>query len=79
MAKISGSNAPGGQLASKFGLAPWQVDRARRDLQGWTDAGLGRSIEVLADADEQVKGLGRDPVYALERMIGVIATRGEGR
>ena len=33
--------AVGRQLAQKFGLAPWQVDRARRDLQGWTDAGLG--------------------------------------
>lgn len=79
MAKVAGSNGSGGQLAGKLGMAPWQVDRARKDLQGWTDAGLGRSIETLADADEQVKGLGRDPVYALERMIGVIATRGEGR
>lgn len=79
MAKVAGSRGSGGQLASQLGMAPWQVDRARRDLQGWTDEGLGRSIQVLADADEQVKGLGRDPVYALERMIGVIATRGEGR
>lgn len=77
MAKLAGSNAPAGQLASKFGLAPWQVDRARKDLHGWTDQGLGRSIEVLADTDEQIKGLGRDPVFALERMVGVIASRGE--
>lgn len=77
MAKLSGATAPAGQLAQKFGLAPWQVDRARRDLQGWGDDGLGRSIEALADTDEQIKGLGRDPVFALERMIGVIANRGE--
>ncbi|MBU1589381.1 MAG: DNA polymerase III subunit delta [Actinobacteria bacterium] len=76
MAKLSGANAPAGQLASKFGLAPWQVDRARRDLQGWTDAGLGYSIETIAETDAQIKGLGRDPVYALERMIGIIANRG---
>ena len=76
MARISGSNAPAGQLASKFGLAPWQVDRARRDMHGWNDEGLGRSLETLADNDEQIKGLGRDPVFALERMIGVIASRG---
>jgi DNA polymerase-3 subunit delta len=79
MAKLSGATAPAGQLAQKFGLAPWQVDRARRDLQGWSDEGLGRSIETLADTDEQIKGLGRDPVFALERMIGVIANRGEVR
>ena len=79
MAKLSGQNAPAGQLASTFGLAPWQVDRARRDLQGWTESGLSTSIEAIADTDAQIKGLGRDPVYALERMIGVIADRGEGR
>ncbi len=76
MAKLSGQTAPAGQLASKFGLAPWQVDRARRDLQGWTESGLGFSIETIAETDAQIKGLGRDPVYALERMIGVIANRG---
>jgi DNA polymerase-3 subunit delta len=76
MAKISGSRGSSGQLAQQFGLAPWQVDRARRDLQGWNDAGLGRAIELLADTDAQVKGGGRDPVYALERMIGIVSARG---
>ena len=40
MAKVSGARGGGPQLASSLGLAPWQVDRARRDLAGWTDAGL---------------------------------------
>ncbi len=78
MAKISGVRGGSGQLAGQFGLAPWQVDRARRDLQGWSDEGLGRSIELLAETDAQIKGAGRDPVYALERMIGVVSGRGEG-
>lgn len=77
MAKIAGTRAPAGQLAQRFGLAPWQVDRARRDLHGWTERGLGRSIETIADTDARIKGLGRDPVYALERMIGIVAARGE--
>lgn len=77
MAKISGSRGGSGQLAAQFGLAPWQVDRARRDLQGWTEEGLAGSIELLAETDSQIKGGGRDPVYSLERMIGVIANRGE--
>jgi DNA polymerase-3 subunit delta len=77
MAKLSGARGSSGQLAQQFGLAPWQVDRARRDLQGWSDDGLGRSIELLAETDAQVKGAGRDPVFALERMIGVISSRGE--
>lgn len=75
MAKLSGARGSSGELAQRFNLAPWQVDRARRDLQGWTDAGLGRAIEALAETDAQVKGGGRDPVFALERMVEVIVAR----
>jgi DNA polymerase-3 subunit delta len=32
---------------------------------------------MLAETDANVKGGGRDPVFALERLIGVIARRGE--
>lgn len=77
MAKLSGARGSTGQLASQFGLAPWQVERAQRDLRGWSDNGLGRSIEMLAETDAQVKGAGRDPVFALERMIGVVSDHGE--
>jgi DNA polymerase-3 subunit delta len=73
MAKLSGARGSSGELAQKFGLAPWQVDRARRDLQGWSDAGLGRAIEALAETDAQVKGGGRDPVYALEVLVELIS------
>jgi DNA polymerase-3 subunit delta len=76
MAKLAGARGSSNDLARQFGLQGWQVDRARRDLQGWTDEGLARAIEALAAADAQVKGAGRDPVYALERMVGVIASRG---
>lgn len=76
MAKVSGARGSGAQLASSLGMAPWQVDRARRDLAGWDDAGLARTIEALAATDAAVKGAERDPVFALERLIGVIASRG---
>ncbi|MCS5733132.1 DNA polymerase III subunit delta [Herbiconiux daphne] len=76
MAKVMGTRGGSGQLAGQLGMAPWQIDRARRDLSGWTGEGLGRSIQVLAETDESVKGAGRDPVFALERMIGVISSRG---
>lgn len=76
MAKLAGARGGSGQLAQQFGLAPWQVDRARRDLQGWSEEGLGRCIEVLAETDANVKGGGRDPVYALETMIRVVSSRG---
>lgn len=75
MAKLHGQRGGSGALASRFGLAPWQVDRALRDLQGWSDAGLGRAIDVIAETDAQVKGGGRDPVYALERMVEQLSDR----
>lgn len=77
MAKLFGVRGGSAQLAAQFGLAPWQVERAQRDLRGWSDEGLARCIEMLAETDANVKGGGRDPVFALERLIGVIATRGE--
>ena len=76
MAKVSGTRGNSGQLAKELGLAPWQVDRARRDLSGWDDEGLGVAIQALATADANVKGAGRDPVFALEQLVGVIARRG---
>lgn len=77
MAKLSGARGASGQLAQRYGLAPWQVERAQRDLRGWSEAGLGRCIEVLAQTDAEIKGGGRDPVFSLERMIGVVSARGE--
>ena len=76
MAKVGGSRGSGGQLAGQLGLAPWQIDRARRDLQGWNEEGLGRAILAVADADAQVKGAGRDPVYSLEMLVRTVAARG---
>ncbi|MFP7760655.1 DNA polymerase III subunit delta [Marisediminicola sp. LYQ134] len=76
MAKVSGRRGGSGQIASQFGMAPWQVDRARRDLQGWDDTGLGRCITALAETDAAVKGGGRDPVFALEVMVALMSSRG---
>jgi len=64
-------------LARELGMAPWQVDRARRSLQGWEGPGLGRAIQAVAAADLEVKGGGRDPVYAVERaVLAITAARG---
>jgi DNA polymerase-3 subunit delta len=56
-------------VARDLGLAPWQVDKARRALTGWEAEGLARSIQAVAAADFEVKGGGRDPVYAVERAV----------
>ncbi|MGL5928369.1 MAG: DNA polymerase III subunit delta [Dermatophilaceae bacterium] len=59
-------------LARELGMAPWQVDKARRQLGGWSAEALAGCVGALAAADEEVKGGGRDPVYAVERAVLVI-------
>ena len=70
MVKVaSAGRGPSGQLARSLAMAPWQVDQARRKLSGWDPEGVGRAIQAVAAADFDVKGGGRDPVYAVERAI----------
>lgn len=54
---------------AELGMAPWQVDRARRELSGWSDDALAASILAVARADAEAKGASRDPVYAVERAV----------
>jgi len=74
LAKVSaagrGSSA---SLAKSLGMAPWQIDRARRELNGWDEDRLATAVLALAEADATVKGGGRDPVYAVERLILTVA------
>ena len=56
-------------IARELGMAPWQVNKARRALSGWTAEGLARSLQAVAAADFEVKGGGRDPVFAVERAV----------
>lgn len=75
MAKVAGLRGSGREIAAKLGMKDWQIDRARRDLAGWNEASLGLAIQATARADAEVKGASRDPVFALERMVTVVATR----
>ena len=75
MARVAGHRESSAALAARLGLKDWQVDRARRDLSGWSDETLGMAIQAAARADLEVKGGSRDSVFALERLIVVISTR----
>ncbi|MEV8135626.1 DNA polymerase III subunit delta [Microbacterium aurantiacum] len=75
MARVAGHREPSSALAARLGLKDWQVDRARRDLSGWNETTLGMAIQAAARADSEVKGASRDPVFAVERLVTVIATR----
>lgn len=64
-------------LARDLEMAPWQVDRAREQLRGWSPVGLSRALVGLAGTDAAVKGAVVDPGYALERaVLDVVALRG---
>ena len=75
MARVGGKRGPARQLARDLGMPDWQVERAQRDLVGWTGGEIGLAIQAVARADAEVKGAARDPIFALERMVTVVATR----
>ncbi|MCD5311732.1 DNA polymerase III subunit delta [Kineosporia babensis] len=74
LAKVSAAGrGASASMAKSLGMAPWQIDRARRELNGWNEEGLARAVMALAEADAAVKGGGRDPVYAVERLVLTVA------
>lgn len=75
LAKVAAAGRTGrsADVAKTLGMAPWQVDKARRQLSGWGPEGLARSIVAVAVADAAVKGGGRDPEYAVERAVVTVA------
>jgi DNA polymerase-3 subunit delta len=74
LAKVSAvGRGRSADVAGELGLVSWQVDRARRELVGWAEAGLAAAVLAVAEADTAVKGGGRDPVFAVERAVLTIA------
>ncbi|MEV8084660.1 DNA polymerase III subunit delta [Pseudarthrobacter oxydans] len=79
VARVAGASGSSAQIAAELGMQPWLVEQAQRDVRRWTPEGLVRSIQATAEADAQVKGLSRDPVYAVEHAVTVIAMSVQGR
>jgi len=75
LAKVAGARGRGLDAHRDLGLAPWQVDRARRELARWTPESLAAAIGAVAQADAEVKGAGRDPAFAVERAVLRIAAQ----
>ena len=77
LAKVSGAprGAKSFDLAGPLGLAPWQIDKARRQLSKWTPATLAGAVVAVAQADADIKGAAVDPIHSLERAIIAITSR----
>ncbi|GIG35685.1 DNA-binding protein [Cellulomonas pakistanensis] len=73
LAKVSAVRGRGPGAERDLGLAPWQVDRSRKELSRWTPEALAAAITAVAQADAEVKGASRDPRFAVERAVLRIA------
>jgi DNA polymerase-3 subunit delta len=75
LAKVSGASrsAKSFELASTLAIAPWQIDKARRQLTGWSERGLVKAVVAIAAADADIKGAASDPIYALEQAIMTVS------
>ncbi|MEO6712543.1 MAG: DNA polymerase III subunit delta [Mycobacteriales bacterium] len=65
-------------IARDLKMPPWRIDKARRQMRGWTPESLVEAHAAVARADAEVKGGGTDPSYALVRAVLAVA-RGKGR
>ena len=77
LAKVSGASrgVKSFDLAGPLGLAPWQIDKARRQLSKWTPSTLAGAVVAVAQADSDIKGAAVDPIHSLERAIIAITSR----
>ena len=62
--------------AAQLGMQPWAMDKARKELVGWTEAGMANVISELAEMDAASKGMDRAPEYAAERFVLLLANKG---
>jgi DNA polymerase-3 subunit delta len=76
LAKVSGASrsVKSFELAQSLAIAPWQIDKARRQLVGWSDNAMAKAVIAISAADADIKGAAADPIYALERAIMTVCT-----
>lgn len=65
-------------IAAATGIPDWKVKDVRQTASHWTEPGLERAIQAVAEADAAVKGGESDADYALERML-ITVGRSRGR
>lgn len=79
LARVAGSRGSAAQVARDLGMQPWLVEQAQREVRRWTPEQLRLCVRAVAEADAQVKGLSRDPVYAVERVVHLVASSVQNR
>lgn len=74
LAKLSSNRSA---TAASLGMEPWKIEKLRKNLNGWTEDSMARAINAIADADAAAKGASRDPQFVLERLVILIAKKGQ--
>lgn len=64
------------ELAGELAMAPWQIDKARRQISNWSEEDFDLALNEIVRADWAVKGGEGHPQYAIERMVLAIASSG---
>ena len=62
-----------GASGAALGMAPWQIDKAKRELAGWSEHELIELVQLAATTDADVKGAARDPEYSIEKLLLAMA------
>ena len=72
LAKLFGNRTA---TASSLGVHPFVLEKTRKNLAGWTEDGLAAAVNACTEADAAAKGAEKDPQYALEKLVLLIATK----
>lgn len=65
------------EVAGELGMAPWQIDKARRQIASWSEDDFEIALNEIVRADWAVKGGEVHAHYAVERMVLAIASGGK--
>jgi len=63
--------------ASTLGMHPFAFSQTKKVASSWSDEGLAKALQAVADADAAAKGAERQPEYRMEQLILLIAHRGK--
>ncbi|GAB3221442.1 DNA polymerase III subunit delta [Glycomyces halotolerans] len=80
LSRVASERGGAQQLAGQLGMAPWQIDKARRQARNWTADSLAEAMRVCARLNGEVKGGADDRAWALEHAIlEITSLSGAGR
>jgi len=69
LSRVAAERGGAAQLAGQLGMAPWQIEKARKQARNWTADALAEAMRICARLNGEVKGGADDRGWALEHAI----------